>query len=406
MVEVAVIGFGTVGSGVVEILEKNEKQIRRAVPEGIHVKYIVDIRDFPDSPYRDRVVHDIDIALNDPEISVVCETMGGKEPARTFTLKALEKGISVCTSNKELVESFGPELITAASAHSCSYLFEAAVGGGIPLLRTLDQGLAQEDITSIVGILNGTTNYILTKMEHFGTEYADALSEAQRLGYAERNPAADVEGHDTGRKIAILASLLTGKTVRYADTYTEGITKITNHDFLHARAQGYAIRLLGVCKEEEDGYTVMTAPFLVKAGHPLHAVEDVFNGVVFHGNMVDDVMFYGRGAGKLPTGSAVVADVIHAAGSVGQTIPCRWNAKEVLIPRGQDRFCCRFFVRGERKKEASLQAAFAGQIEDVEVTQALPEEIAFFTKPMTGAEFEAIQAKAEGILGSLRVLDM
>ena len=405
MVEVAVIGFGTVGSGVVEILEKNQKQISRAVPEGIHVKYIVDIRDFPDSPYGDRVVHDIDIALNDPEIKVVCETMGGKEPARTFSMKALEKGISVCTSNKELVESFGPELIAAAAAHQCSYLFEAAVGGGIPLLRTMDQGLTQEDITSIVGVLNGTTNYILTKMEHFGTEYADALAEAQALGYAEKNPAADVEGHDTGRKIAILASLLTGKTVRYADMYTEGITQISGKDFLHARSQGYAIRLLGVCREEKDGYEVLTAPFLVKQGHPLYAVEDVFNGVVFHGTMVDDVMFYGRGAGKLPTGSAVVADVMHAAKSIGTTIPCPWNSQEVLALKDHKDFSCRFLVRAGKECQASLEAAFAGHIEKVLDTKGLEDEAAILTDVMSEGAFEECLDKVEGFLGRLRILD-
>ena len=325
-------------------------------------------------------------------------------PARTFSMKALEKGISVCTSNKELVEAFGPELIEAAREHSCSYLFEAAVGGGIPLLRTLQQSLCQEDISSIEGILNGTTNYILTKMEHLGTPYGEALSQAQKLGYAERNPAADVEGHDTGRKIAILSSLASGKTVRYADIYTEGITEISNKDFLYARAAGYCIRLLGIYRKEEDGIQVLTAPFLVKEGHPLYAVEDVFNGVLLHGNMVDDVMFYGRGAGKLPTGSAVVSDVMHAAKSVGKTIPCTWNGSEVMTPKAHEDFVCRFLVRVAKEDEEKTKAAFGEKVEKCVELDSLPEECAFFTAPMSEAAFLSC-VEGEKVLGRIRVLE-
>ncbi|MBQ1490761.1 MAG: homoserine dehydrogenase, partial [Blautia sp.] len=291
-----------------------------------------------------------------------------------------------------------------AREHTCSYLFEAAVGGGIPLLRTLQQSLCQEDISSIEGILNGTTNYILTKMEHLGTPYGEALSQAQKLGYAERNPAADVEGHDTGRKIAILSSLASGKTVRYADIYTEGITEISNKDFLYARAAGYCIRLLGIYRKEEDGIQVLTAPFLVKEGHPLYAVEDVFNGVLLHGNMVDDVMFYGRGAGKLPSGSAVVSDVMHAAKSVGKTIPCTWNGSEVMTPKAHEDFVCRFLVRVAKEDEEKTKAAFGEKVEKCVELDSLPEECAFFTAPMSEAAFLSC-VEGEKVLGRIRVLE-
>ena len=299
MIQMAVLGFGTVGGGVVEVIDRNQDVIRKTVPEGIFVKYILDLRDFPGSPYNDRVTHDYQDILGDDEISVICETMGGREPAYTFTKKALERGISVCTSNKELVAAHGPELLEIARNHNCSYLFEASVGGGIPLIRPINACLRQEDITAVFGILNGTTNYILTRMEKSGLTFEDALKEAQEKGYAERNPAADVEGHDACRKIAILSSLISGKTVRYEDIPCEGISNITTADFSYARSIKRAIKLLGVSRKLADGgISVRTAPFLVREDHPLHSVQDVFNGVFVHGNMVDDLMFYGRGAGK------------------------------------------------------------------------------------------------------------
>ena len=231
MIEIAVLGFGTVGSGVVELIDNNQEWIRRSVPEGIHVKYILDIWEFPNRSYADRVVHNIDLITEDPEVKIVCETMGGKEPAFTFSRKALESGKSVCTSNKELVEALGTELMLTAKQNGMSYLFEASVGGGIPILRPLRNSLVQEEITTIGGILNGTTNYILTKMEQEGAAFDDVLKIAQERGYAERNPEADVEGYDCGRKIAILASLATGKKADYDEIPCEGITKIAAPDF-------------------------------------------------------------------------------------------------------------------------------------------------------------------------------
>ena len=402
MIQAAVMGFGTVGAGVVDILENNQDQIRRAVPEGIHVKYILDIREFPDSPYADRVVHDINIILDDPEIKIVCETMGGKEPARTFTSRALERGISVCTSNKELVAAFGPQLLKTAKEHQCSYMFEASVGGGIPLISPLMECLAQEDITSIIGILNGTTNYILTKMEREGADFDTVLKEAQDLGYAERNPAADVEGHDAGRKIAILSSLVCGKTVAYEDILVEGITKITPEDFRYANKLGYTIKLLGMSEKGENGLTVMVSPFLVKTDHPLCAANDVFNAIMLHGTMVDNVMFYGRGAGRLPTGSAVVADIIHEAKHVGKTFPITWEEEKVELSDPRER-SGKFFIRLDAAQKAAAEQIFAGSISEIIVLDSLKEEFALLTDPMTEKAFDEKTASLTGIRSILRV---
>ena len=403
MIQAAVMGFGTVGAGVVDILENNQDRIRRAVPEGIHVKYILDIREFPDSPYADRVVHDINIILNDPEIKLICETMGGKEPARTFTQNALEKGISVCTSNKELVAAFGPELLKTAREHQCSYLFEASVGGGIPLISPMLECLAQEDITRIVGILNGTTNYILTKMEREGADFDTVLKEAQELGYAERNPAADVEGHDAGRKISILTSLYCGKTVVYENISVEGITKITPEDFLYAHAVGCTIKLLGLSERSGDSVTVMTAPFMVRDNHPLCAANDVFNAVLVHGTMVDDLMFYGRGAGKLPTGSAVVADMIHEAKSIGQTLLIPWDAEPMKLADPKKR-TGRFFLRLDRDQKKDAELVFAGSLSSICNLEECPDEFAVVTEAMTEEEFDRKAASLSGIRSFIRLL--
>ena len=311
MINVAILGLGTVGSGVAEVIEQNQNEIKKALGDNLHVKYILDIRDIPG------VVNDINIIVNDPDIKVICETMGGKEPAYTYTHLALERGISVCTSNKELVDAHGVELSAIAREHKCSYLFEASVGGGIPLLRTIREACGHEKISKIAGILNGTCNYILTNMKA-GKDFADALKEAQEKGFAERNPAADVEGHDTARKIAILASLVSGKKVSYEQIECEGITNITSEDFAQAEAQGMSIKLLGVYDAENN--SIIVAPHLVPKESPLYNVNGVFNGVMVRGNMVDDLMFYGRGAGKLPTASAVISDVIECAKNIGKNI--------------------------------------------------------------------------------------
>lgn len=403
MVETAVLGFGTVGSGVVEVIDKNQDAIRVQFPEGIHVKYILDLREFPDSPYKDAVVHDIDTILNDPEIKIVCETMGGKEPAYTFTRKFLEKGISVCTSNKELVAAYGPELIATAREHCCSYLFEASVGGGIPLLRTIETSLVQERISAIYGILNGTTNYILTKMDREGADFADTLKEAQEKGYAERNPEADIEGHDTARKIAILTSLISGKTFRYEDVSCEGITKISREDFRYARVLGKSVKLLGVSRRDPVTrlFSVETSPFLVDVSHPLNSVNDVFNAVFLHGNMVDDIMFYGRGAGKYPTASAVVSDMIDCAVHIGRYIMRRWDP-EVIHPADRGSQTRRFFVRIEAGGAEKAAELFAG-LKEVRA-EGTEGEFAFVTAPVSEQDF-AEKAAELPVLSRIRILD-
>ncbi len=311
MINIAILGLGTVGGGVAEVIEKNQAEIKRSLGDNIHVKYILDIRDIPG------VVNDINIIVNDPEVKVICETMGGKEPAYTYTHLALERGISVCTSNKELVDAHGVELSAIAREHNCSYLFEASVGGGIPVLRTIREAFGHEKVKRIAGILNGTCNYILTNMKA-GKDFSSALKEAQEKGFAERNPAADVEGHDTARKIAILASLVSGKKFSYEQVSCEGITGVTQEDITNAEAQGMSIKLLGVYEAENS--SIVVAPYLVPNSNPLYGVNDVFNGIMITGNMVDNVMFYGRGAGKLPTASAVVSDVIECVRNSGKNI--------------------------------------------------------------------------------------
>ncbi len=403
MIQMAVLGFGTVGSGVVELIDRNQDVIRKTLPQGIHVKYILDLRDFPGSPYNDRVTHDYQDILDDEEIAVICETMGGKEPAYTFTKKALERGISVCTSNKELVAAHGPELLQVAKANNCSYLFEASVGGGIPLIRPINACLTQEDITEVFGILNGTTNYILTRMERSGLSFEEALKEAQQKGYAERNPEADVEGHDACRKIAILSSLISEKTVRYEDIPCEGISRITTADFGYARAMKMAIKLLGVSRKSPDGsLSVRTAPFLVREDHPLHSVQDVFNGVFVHGNMVDDLMFYGRGAGKFPTASAVVSDVMECARNIGRNIGFNWSDEVMgLSDPMEDSY--QYLVRID-DSEAAVAAYTFKAADKVKFKGAPAGETAFVTPAMTEREFAQTSKSFKTIKQCIRLL--
>ena len=405
MIKAAVLGFGTVGSGVVELFDINRSSVARRVPEGVEVKYILDLREFPGSPYADRVVHDYDIILNDPEIRVICETMGGKEPAFTFSKKALEKGISVCTSNKELVAAHGPELLKIAQEHKCSYLFEASVGGGIPIIRPMNTSLAPEYITQIIGILNGTTNYMMTRMEQEDISFEDVLRQAQDNGYAEKNPEADIEGHDACRKIAILSSLMCGKTVRYEDIPCEGISHISMTDVAYARSMGRAIKLLGISERDEEAGTfyVRTAPYMVPASHPLHGVEDVFNAVFVHGNLVDNVMFYGRGAGKFPTASAVVSDMLDCALNIGQTIPVRWTDEVMQLSDAAQKIE-RWFVRVDAAEAEKVKALFDG-CETVTAPKAPADETAFTTAPMTEAAFAEKIAQLAGVKSTIRLLE-
>ena len=398
MVQVAVLGYGTVGSGVVEVFEENKAKITPRAGEELNVKYILDLRDFPGDPYENKVVHDVNVILEDPEVQVVCETMGGVEPAFTFSKKALMAGKSVCTSNKELVAAHGPELLKLAKENKCNYLFEASVGGGIPIIRPMNSALTAEKIESIHGILNGTTNYILTKMDKEGADFEEVLKEAQEKGYAERNPEADVEGYDACRKIAILSSLMTGKSVKYEDIYTEGITKITSVDFKYAKALNKSIKLLAMSKDEGDGYVAMVSPCMISQEHPLFCVSDVFNAVFVHGNMLGDSMYYGRGAGKLATASAVVADVIDCARHLGKTVTCLWD-EEVMELKDYMDSAKKFFVRVNNEGMDKAAELF-GTFEKVEVVDG---EFGFVTEVMTEREFAAKAEKLPEMISRIRV---
>ncbi|MCD7886565.1 MAG: homoserine dehydrogenase [Clostridiales bacterium] len=322
MVNIAILGYGVVGSGVGEIIYKNGQHISERVANEVNLKYILDLRDFPDSPYADRVIRDFSVIENDPDVQIVVETMGGVDFPYDCTKRALTAGKSVVTSNKELVATHGCELLKIAKEHGCSYLFEASVGGGIPILRPMTSCLAANELQEVVGILNGTTNYILTRMIRAGLSFEEALKEAQANGYAERNPAADIEGTDACRKICILSSLGFGRHIYPDQVPTEGITNITLADVAYARSGGYKIKLLGrsIRRESDGKVCAYVAPHLVADDSPLANVEDVFNAIQVTGDSIGDVMFYGRGAGKLPTASAVVADVMDIVRNKGKKV--------------------------------------------------------------------------------------
>ena len=401
MIQVAVLGYGTVGSGVVEVIETNKAAINKRAGAELNIKYILDLRDFPGDPYEDKVVHDYNIILNDPEIAVVCETMGGINPAYEFSKNALLAGKSVCTSNKELVATHGPELISLAREHHCNYLFEASVGGGIPIIRPLNYSLTAEKIDTITGILNGTTNYILTKMEKEGADFEEVLKEAQERGYAERNPEADVEGYDACRKIAILSSLMCGKNVKYEEIYTEGITKISSVDFRYAEQMNKTVKLLAMSRDTEQGFFAMVAPFLIPKTHPLYTVSDVFNAVYVHGNMLGDTMYYGRGAGKLPTASAVVSDVVDCARHLGKTVMCFWENEDVKVA-GIEEDQGKYFVRVESAKKEAVMDTF-GSLAEINV--GITEEFAFMTQVMTEKDFNDKIDKIGGCINRIRILN-
>ncbi len=392
MINVAVLGYGTVGSGVVEVIENNKALVSKRSNEELNVKYILDLRDFPGDPYEAKVVHDFNLILEDDEVSIVCEVMGGVGAAYQFTKQCLEKGKSVCTSNKELVAKYGPELLQIAEENNCNYFFEASVGGGIPIIRPLNDCLTAEKIESITGILNGTTNYILSKMEKEGANFDDVLKQAQELGYAELHPEADVEGHDACRKISILSSLMMNKNVDSEKVFTEGITKITADDFLYAKAAGKTIKLLGMSKAIDDNTALaMVAPFMISKEHPLSMVNDVFNAIFVTGNMLGDSMYYGRGAGKLPTASAVVADVVDAARHLGKNVKCFWEKEEVALADVAN-VQRSFFIRVKADAKDAALAAFPDS--EVVVVEGRNEDVAYFTAAMTEKEFNA---KCEGL---------
>ena len=315
MTKIALLGFGVVGSGTAEVLTENKKIIEERLGTSYEIKYILDLREFPDSPFGSLVVHDFDTILNDPEVTVVAEMMGGSHPAYDFTKACLMAGKNVVTSNKEVVATFGVELCELARKNGVRYLFEASVGGGIPVIRPMINDLSSNKIRKISGILNGTTNYILTEMRDKGSAFADVLKEAQRLGYAEANPSADVDGIDAARKIVILAALASGKLADPKKIPTEGITAITLTDTQVAAAFGCSLKLIGHATVENGKLCAFVSPRMVPTANPLSHIDGVFNGILVDANMVGEVMFYGPGAGKLPTASAVVADIIDIIAS-------------------------------------------------------------------------------------------
>lgn len=386
MINIAVLGYGTVGSGVVEVITKNHDSINKRAGQEINIKYVLDLREFPGDPVQEILVHDYNIILNDPEVKIIVEVMGGINPAFGFVKSALEAGKSVATSNKELVAAHGAELLKIAKDNKVNFLFEASVGGGIPIIRPINQSLTADRITEITGILNGTTNYILSKMTDEGSDFDSVLKKAQEKGYAERNPEADVEGYDACRKIAILTSLACGRQVDFEDIYTEGITKITEIDIKYAKAMGAAIKLFGTSRWSEETIYSMVAPFMIGGEHPLYNVNGVFNAIFIHGNMLGDTMFYGRGAGKLPTASAVVADVVDAAKHQGTNIMTIWEEQKVELGDMKN-FKCRFFVRvKDTNTQADVEKAF-GAVEYVEAP-GVTGELAFITDCISEGEFD------------------
>lgn len=399
MVNIAVMGYGTVGSGVVEVINTNGDIINQRAGDEINIKYVLDIRDFPGDPVQEKIVHDIDVIINDPEVKIVVEVMGGIEPAYTFVKRCLEAGKSVATSNKALVAKHGAELLSIARERELNFLFEASVGGGIPIIRALNSSLTADRIEEITGILNGTTNYMLSKMFYDGADYDEVLKEAQDNGYAERNPEADVEGYDACRKIAILSSLISGQQVDFEDIYTEGITRITATDIKYAKALGRRIKLLGCSYRTGDSYCAMVAPYMLEDSHPLYNVNGVFNAIFVKGNMLGDSMFYGSGAGKLPTASAVVADVVDIVRHKDKHITVQWD-QEKLELADHKKLVNRYFVR-TAAGQAAVEAAF-GAVEYV-TAEGVTGETAFVTGEMDEYAYDAAAEKLGSVLQRIRV---
>ncbi len=399
MVKIAVMGYGTIGSGVVEVLERNREIIAKRAGDEISVKYILDLREFPGDPHEDIVIHDFETIRWDPEILAVVECMGGEEPAHTFAREAILAGKHFATSNKALIAKYGPELIALAQERGLNCLFEASVGGGIPIIRPLNSCLTADVIEEISGILNGTTNYMMTRMTEEGMEFEEALREAQEKGFAEADPTADIEGYDACRKIAILTSLVCGRTVNYEDIPTQGISGITATDIKYAKELDRKIKLVASSYKTEGGYSSLVAPELVEPESALHGVDGVFNAIFVHGNMLGDAMFYGSGAGKLPTASAVVADVIDIVRHKHVSITMHWSAeREELVD-------ARHLVRRYFVRTASTQDLIEEVFESVRFVSAegVTGEIAFITEEMDGFAFEEKLGKLGDVLQWIRV---
>ena len=403
MIKIAVLGFGTVGSGVVEVMAENAVSIAHNAAEEISVKYILARRYYPDSPFGDLVIHDFDIIEQDPEIRIVVEVIGGVGAAYEYTRRSLLAGKSVVTANKELVAQYGHELIAIAREKNVNYLFEASVGGGIPIIRPITQCLAANEIDEIYGILNGTTNYILTQMIQCGTSFETALKEAQEAGYAEADPTADVEGIDACRKICILSDLCFGRHVAPSQVKTQGISSVELADVAYARALGYKIKLLGrALRTGKDTITAYVAPHLIRKTSLLSNVDGVMNGIVVHGNAIGEAMFYGAGAGKRPTASAVVADVIDAAKHFKARKYLNWEAGGPDYVTDADTLEMRWYVR-VRASLAAIGEAL-GNVRFVTRRGAPLDEYAFVTEPMSHVHLHESLKDME-VLSHYRILD-
>lgn len=403
MINVAVLGYGVVGGGVIEVLEENHESIAHNATQEISVKYILTRREFPDSPHKHLMVQDFSIIENDPDVQVVVEVMGGKTAAYDYTRRSLLAGKSVVTANKELVATYGHELIEIAQEKDANYLFEASVGGGIPIIRPITQCLAANEIDEIYGILNGTTNYILTQMIQYGTSFADALKDAQEKGYAEADPSADVDGIDACRKICILADLCFGKHVAPEQVMTRGITKVDLADVAYAKTMGYKIKLLGrAIRTGHDTATAYVAPHLIKNTSLLSNVDGVMNGIVVHGNAIGEAMFYGAGAGKRPTASAVVADVIDAVRHLNHRKFINWDLAPERYVTDSDDLIMPWYVRVRTSLETIGQSL--GNVRFITRRGAPLDEYAFVTQPMSHADLLE-KLLAMEVLSHYRILD-
>ncbi len=412
MVKIAVMGHGTVGSGVVEVLAKNSEGIERRAKEKIEIKYILDLRDFPDLSYSDKFVKDVNIIINDPEVEIVVECMGGLHPSFDFCMSCLKAGKSVVTSNKEMVAMKGQELLEVAKENNLNFLFEASVGGGIPIIRPICQCMAANEISAVAGILNGTTNFILTKMFEENMSFDDALQLAQNLGYAERNPTADVDGGDALRKICILASLVLGKHVYPDNVYMEGIRNITSEDVQYADRFNAAVKLIGMFKIQDDGrIQISVAPRMVSKANPLADVRDVFNAVCVVGDATDEVMFYGKGAGKLPTASAIVADVIDCVKHRTARKYVYWApAGENMIADYHDEVCSMYMRICGKNSDELMRIANELCRGCIYVEGINPDEIAIITDSAAYSEHEktakALIARGVNVMSAMRTLTL
>jgi homoserine dehydrogenase len=383
MINVAVMGYGTIGSGVVRVLDMNADLIAKRVKDEVKVKYILDLRQFDGDPYAHLLTNDFNQIIEDENLDIVVETIGGTGAAYMFVKAALEAGKNVATSNKALVAKHGPELMQIAKDKNVSFLFEASVGGGIPILRTLQTALTGDDIEEITGIVNGTTNFILSKMANSGADFDEVLKEAQELGYAELDPTDDIEGYDAGRKIAIMTSLVSGKQVSFENTYVEGISKLTAQDMEYATALGRSIKLLATSVKSNGTYSVMVAPFMLESSHPLYMVEGVFNAIFVKGNALGDSMYYGSGAGSLPTASAVVADIVDIAKHLHTNIDMAWSKEEAVLGESDD-IKHAFFIRVQEDVNEDQIVSLFGNVEYVNA--GIPDEFGFVTGVITEKE--------------------